>query len=149
MSFFLCTHKSLWVEGCCVGQQAQSFHSFSTNLCAPSSCFPSSPSLVFYPFFLSLKTRVQRTNIPWLVSGMPDSASGHWSPLPILLGATAGKQPPIQLSELQRHFKVSLLEEREWCRPGTCLLGFFCFPICQWVEDGWGGGVSMCLSFAG
>lgn len=113
---------------------------------------PASPPLLpwcFILFFLSLKTRVQRTNIPWLVSGMPDSASGHWSPLPILLGATAGKQPPIQLSELQRHFKVSPLEEREWCRPGTCLLGFFCFPICQWVEDGWGGGVSMCLSFAG
>lgn len=69
----------------------------------PLTCvpLPASPALLFpcvffsFFFFLSFKTRVQRINIPWLVNGILDPASGHWSTLPILLGATAGKHRPM------------------------------------------------------
>jgi len=70
---------------------------FPLNSCVPLPCFPRPPSLVFYlSFSLALKTKVQRTNIPWLVSEMLHPASGHWSPLPVLLRATAGKHPPME-----------------------------------------------------
>lgn len=70
---------------------------FPLNSCVPLPCFPLPPSLVFYlSFSLALKTKVQRIHIPWLVSEMLHPASGHWSPLPILLGATAGKHPPME-----------------------------------------------------
>lgn len=69
-----------------------------TPVC-PCLASPPPPSRVFCCFFflsfsLALITKVRRINIPWLVSGMLHPASGHWSPLPILLGATARKQPP-------------------------------------------------------
>lgn len=104
LSFFLCAHKSLWAEGCCVGQQAQSFHFFSANPCVPPPA--SSPLLLlcFILFSCARETSVQRINIPWLVSGMLDPASGHWSPLPIFLGATAGRQLPRGTSKAPETF---------------------------------------------
>lgn len=81
VSFFFCTHKSLWAKGCCVGQQAQSFHSFSTNPWAPSPYF-SSPSLVFYPFFsLSKQEFRELTFLGWWVGcQIQPQDSGHLFP---------------------------------------------------------------------
>lgn len=59
----------------------------------PLPPLPSFPCVL--SFFLASEASFQRINIPWLVSGMLDPASGHWSPLPIFLGATAGKQLPM------------------------------------------------------
>lgn len=96
-SSFIWARGSLWAEGCCVDQPGPevSFLFHLTPMWKP--CFPQPPSLVFYlSFSLALKTKVQRTNIPWLVSEMLHPASGHWSPLPILLRATAGKHEPME-----------------------------------------------------
>lgn len=48
-------------------QQAWRSHSFPLNPVCPGPAAPSSASLVV---FLSLKTRAQRIDIPWLVSGL-------------------------------------------------------------------------------
>lgn len=72
VSRLLCAHLGESAgrgQGLLCDAPAQRFPSFpASGLCA-LTCFPSSPPLVFYLVFssLSLKTRVQRINIPWLV----------------------------------------------------------------------------------
>lgn len=92
LSFFLCAHKSLGRRTLCVSVGPEVFIPFLLTLCALTLLpLPSFPCVL--PFFLTRETKVQRINIPWLVNGMLDPASRHWSP--IFLGATAGKQPPM------------------------------------------------------
>lgn len=95
LSFFLCAHKSLGRRMLCGSVGPDFFIPFLLTLVCPLTLLllPSFPCVL--PFLLARETRVQRINIPWLLSGMLDPASGHWSPLPIFLGATAGKQPPM------------------------------------------------------
>lgn len=113
--------------------------------CVPWPCCPSSPSLVV---FLSLKTRVQRIDIPWLVSGLLKAASdtGH-----LLLSSRSHCREAASRGNhgLQGRCWVSLLGESEWCRPGALADS----PRFLWLPPfGWGRGgggresrVSMCL----
>ena len=111
-SSFICACLSLWAEGCCVGRPGPevSFVFHLTPMCpCPAPPPPPPPSPVFYlSFSLAFITKVQRINIPWLVSGMLHPASGHWSPLPMLLGATARKQPPKETVRAPEIFSKSV-----------------------------------------
>lgn len=124
--------------------------SFLSHLRPMCPCLASPPPLPLCFIFslslsLSLKTRVQRINIPWLVSGMLSPASGHWSPLP-------SSQEPLPWSsasgncQSSRDIFESVCERSEWCRPGSCLLGPFGFPVCQGM-GGWGGGGGFYVPF--
>lgn len=95
---FIWTCSSPWLRRTlCGSARPRGVIPFPLNSCVPLPCFPLPPSLVFYlSFSLALKTKVQRINIPWLVSEMRHPASGHWSPLSVLLGASAGKHPPLE-----------------------------------------------------
>lgn len=126
-------------------QQAWRSHSFPLNPVCPGPAAPSSASLVV---FLSLKTRAQRIDIPWLVSGLlkEPQDTGHL----FLSSRSRCREAAARGNhEHQGRCGVSLLGESEWCRPGVLADSprFLWLPRFGWGRGGGGreSRVSLCL----
>lgn len=134
-------------RGCCVRPPAQRFHSFPTSGLCALTCFPSSPSLVFYLVFssLSLKPRVQRINIPWLESRILKPRLRALVAPPSSYGSSAGQRD----CQISRGVSESACERSEWSRPGPVSWAPVVSPCVGGREMEWGVGVSVCLSSAG